>query len=54
MHSAFTVRKDDEELRAAIDGQVEAMWKDGSLYRIKRKYLTPLGIEPASEPPPDR
>ena len=47
MQSAFALRKGSDELLAAIDQALNAMWDDGSLYNIKLKYLEPLGIEPA-------
>ena len=50
MQAAFAVRKGCEELRQAVDGTLEAMWADGSLNKIKRVYLDPLEIEPASHP----
>jgi len=50
MRAAFAVRKDSEELRAALDGVLKEMWADGSLNKIKRAYLDPLEIEPATHP----
>src|SRR5262249_10033775 len=50
MQAAFAVRKQCEELRQAVDSTLEAMWADGSLNKIKRVYLDPLGIEPSAHP----
>ena len=47
---AFAVRKDSKELREALDGVLKEMWADGSLNKIKRVYLDPLEIEPATSP----
>src|SRR5262245_5137123 len=47
MKAAFAVRKGSGELRQAVDGVLKKMWADGSLTKIKRAYLDPLGIEPA-------
>ena len=49
MRAAFAVRKDSKELREALDGVLKEMWADGSLNKIKRVYLDPLEIEPASK-----
>jgi ABC-type amino acid transport substrate-binding protein len=50
MRAAFAVRKDCKELRVALDGVLKEMWADGSLNKIKRVYLNPLEIEPATHP----
>ena len=50
MRAAFAVRKDAKELREALDGVLKEMWADGSLNKIKRVYLDPLEIEPATSP----
>ena len=50
MRAAFAVRKDSKELREALDGVLKEMWADGSLNKIKRVYLYPLEIEPATSP----
>jgi ABC-type amino acid transport substrate-binding protein len=50
MRAAFAVRKDSKELREALDGVLKKMWADGSLNKIKRVYLDPLEIEPATQP----
>jgi ABC-type amino acid transport substrate-binding protein len=50
MRAAFAVRKDSQELREALDGVLKEMWADGSLNKIKRVYLDPLEIEPATSP----
>jgi len=50
MRAAFAVRKDSKELREALDGVLKEMWADGSLNKIKRVYLDPLEIEPATQP----
>jgi ABC-type amino acid transport substrate-binding protein len=50
MRAAFAVRKDSKELREALDGVLKEMWADGSLNKIKRVYLDPLEIEPATSP----
>jgi ABC-type amino acid transport substrate-binding protein len=50
MRAAFAVRKDSTELREALDGVLKEMWADGSLNKIKRVYLDPLEIEPATSP----
>ena len=50
MRAAFAVRKDSKELREALDGVLKDMWADGSLNKIKRVYLDPLEIEPATHP----
>ena len=50
MRAAFAVRKDLKELREALDGVLKEMWADGSLNKIKRVYLDPLEIEPATSP----
>jgi len=39
-----------KELREALDGVLKGMWADGSLHTIKRVYLDPLEIEPATSP----
>ena len=50
MRATFAVRKDSKELREALDGVLKEMWTDGSLNKIKRVYLDPLEIEPATSP----
>ena len=50
MRATFAVRKDSKELREALDGVLKEMWADGSLNKIKRVYLDPLEIEPATSP----
>jgi ABC-type amino acid transport substrate-binding protein len=50
MRAAFAVRKDSQGLREALDGVLKEMWADGSLNKIKRVYLDPLEIEPATSP----
>ena len=50
MRATFAVRKDSKELREALDGVLKEMWADGSLNTIKRIYLDPLEIEPATSP----
>jgi L-cystine transport system substrate-binding protein len=50
MRATFAVRKDSKELREALDGVLKEMWADGSLNTIKRVYLDPLEIEPATSP----
>jgi ABC-type amino acid transport substrate-binding protein len=50
MRAAFAVRKDSKELREALDGVLKEMWADGALNKIKRVYLDPLEIEPATSP----
>jgi len=50
MRATFAVRKDSKELRDALDGVLKEMWADGSLNKIKRVYLDPLDIEPATSP----
>ena len=50
MRATFAVRKDSKELREALDGVLKEMWADGSLNKIKRIYLDPLEIEPATQP----
>jgi len=50
MRATFVVRKDSKELREALDGVLKEMWADGSLNKIKRVYLDPLEIEPATSP----
>jgi ABC-type amino acid transport substrate-binding protein len=50
MRAAFAVRKDSKELREVLDGVLKEMWADGSLNKIKRVYLDPLEIEPATFP----
>ena len=50
MRAAFAVRNDSKELRGALDGVIKEMWADGSLNKIKRVYLDPLEIEPATHP----
>jgi ABC-type amino acid transport substrate-binding protein len=50
MRAAFAVRKGSKELREALDGVLKEMWADGSLNKIKRVYLDPLEIEPATSP----
>ena len=50
MRATFAVRKDSKELREALDGVLKEMWADGSLNKIKRVYLDPLEIEPATQP----
>lgn len=41
------LRKPTNLLKAFNDA-LDNMWEDGSLFRIKSKYLLPLGIEPAT------
>ena len=50
MRATFAVRKDSKELRDALNGVLKEMWADGSLNKIKRVYLDPLEIEPATSP----
>jgi L-cystine transport system substrate-binding protein len=50
MKATFAVRKESTELREALDGVLKEMWADGSLNKIKRVYLDPLQIEPATSP----
>jgi ABC-type amino acid transport substrate-binding protein len=50
MRAAFAVRKDSKELREALGCVLKEMWADGSLNKIKRVYLDPLEIEPATSP----
>jgi len=50
MRATFAVRKNSQELREALDGVLKDMWADGSLNKIKRVYLDPLEIEPATSP----
>ena len=50
MRATFAIRKDSNELREALDGVLKDMWADGSLNKIKRVYLDPLEIEPATSP----
>ena len=50
MKSTFALRRSDSELRYAINQTLAAMWKDGSLKKIKKHYLEPLGIESANHP----
>jgi len=50
MRAAFAVRKESKELREALDSVLKEMWADGSLNKIKRVYLDPLEIEPATSP----
>jgi len=50
MRATFAVRKDSKALREALDGVLKEMWADGSLNKIKRVYLDPLEIEPATSP----
>jgi ABC-type amino acid transport substrate-binding protein len=50
MRATFATRKDSKELREAFDSVLKEMWADGSLNKIKRVYLDPLEIEPATHP----
>jgi len=50
MKSTFALRRNNSELRDAINQTLDAMWKDGSLKKIKKHYLEPLGIEAADHP----
>ena len=50
MKSTFALRRSETELRDAINQTLAAMWKDGSLKKIKKHHLEPLGIEPANHP----
>ena len=50
MRATFGLRKEAKELREALDGVLKEMWADGSLNKIKRVYLDPLEIEPATSP----
>ena len=50
MKSTFALRRNETELRDAINQTLAAMWKDGSLKKIKKRHLEPLGIEPANHP----
>jgi len=50
MRATFAVRKASNELREALDGVLKEMWADGSLNKIKRVYLDPLEIDPATSP----
>ena len=36
--------------KSGFDGVLKEMWADGSLNKIKRVYLDPLEIEPATSP----
>jgi len=38
-------------LLVEVNDALDNMWEDGSLFRIKSKYLLPLGIEPATTRP---
>jgi ABC-type amino acid transport substrate-binding protein len=50
MKSTFALRRSEAELRDAINQTLAAMWKDGSLKKIKKHYLVPLAIETANHP----
>lgn len=50
MKSTFALRRSETELRDAINQTLAAMWKDGSLKKIKKRHLEPLGIEAANHP----
>jgi len=50
MKSTFALRRSETELRDAINQTLAAMWKDGSLKKIKKHHLEPLGIEVANHP----
>jgi ABC-type amino acid transport substrate-binding protein len=50
MRATFAVRKTSKELRDALHGVLKEMWADGLLNKIKRVYLDPLEIEPATSP----
>lgn len=50
MKSTFALRRSETELRDAINQTLAAMWKDGSLKKIKKHHLEPLGIEAANHP----
>lgn len=47
MQAAFALHKGNDELLGAINHAIDALWDDGTLYKIKHKYLAPLGMEPA-------
>ena len=50
MKSTFALRRTEAELRDVINQTLAAMWKDGSLKKIKKHYLVPLAIETANHP----
>ena len=52
-HAAYAMRKSDAALARALDDAVLAMWADGSLYGLKKKYLEDVHIEPATTLPPE-
>jgi ABC-type amino acid transport substrate-binding protein len=40
-------KKGNVALQQTINEALESLWKDDSLYKIKARYLKPIGIEPA-------
>lgn len=47
INSVFAVRFQDMQLQKTLNKALKSMWADESLYKIKKKYLGSLGIEPA-------
>ena len=46
MNVVFMMRKQDNALQQSLNKALLSMWKDGSLYAIKVKYLVPIGVQP--------
>ena len=47
MPIVYMLRLQDRALQQKLNGAIDALWRDGTLYSIKLKYLHPLEIEPA-------
>ena len=50
-NTVYALRKQDDKLLTQINQALDSMWSDGSLYNIKKKYLNPIGIDPAQRKP---
>jgi L-cystine transport system substrate-binding protein len=47
MPIAFMLRKEDSDLLEAVNTAISVLWSDGSLFKIKKKYLEPIGMSPS-------
>ena len=50
LDSVYAVRKQDTALQQALNESISTAWKDGSLNKIKEKYLFPLNKEKEKAP----
>lgn len=46
MPIVFMLRKQDAALKEKLNTVISEMWKDNTLFEIKKKYIEPLGLEP--------